>query len=91
MRFLLAAAIAFVALFSLATCLHLEPHNIGSLLLPSYGYIVVGGGTSGLVVANRLTEDPNGMNLSTSNTLLLALANPVLYLVTVLVLEAGEL
>lgn len=26
-----------------------------------YSYVVVGGGVSGLVVANRLTEDPNGM------------------------------
>ena len=30
-----------------------------SQLRPVYDYVVVGGGTSGLVVANRLTEDPN--------------------------------
>lgn len=31
-------------------------------LLPEYDYVVVGGGVSGLTVANRLTEDSNSMN-----------------------------
>lgn len=32
-----------------------------SSLNERYDYVVIGGGTSGLTVANRLTEDPSGM------------------------------
>ncbi|KAL4887224.1 hypothetical protein BJY04DRAFT_225367 [Aspergillus karnatakaensis] len=51
--------------------------NKAADLLPIYDYVVVGGGLSGLVVANRLTEDP-GIRLT-------GLA------ATVLVLEAGNI
>lgn len=34
-----------------------SPPQVSSLL-PSYDYVVVGGGVGGLTVANRLTEDP---------------------------------
>jgi len=30
-----------------------------SEVLPQYDYVIVGGGTSGMVVASRLTENPN--------------------------------
>lgn len=36
-----------------------QASNISS----SYDYVIVGGGTSGLTVADRLTEDPTGTEL----------------------------
>ncbi|KAL9013867.1 MAG: hypothetical protein Q9173_001465 [Seirophora scorigena] len=56
-----------LALISLAACLpfptvgvlHLHRRDLNAPLLDSYDYIVVGCGISGLVVTNRLTEDPS--------------------------------
>ena len=41
-------------------CSAVEKHDLQSLN-EQYDYVVVGGGVSGLVVANRLTEDANSM------------------------------
>ncbi|KAL2070787.1 hypothetical protein VTL71DRAFT_13813 [Oculimacula yallundae] len=50
--------VLFCAFTSLALSLHLDPRDLNAPFLPCYDYIIVGGGISGLVVANRLTEDP---------------------------------
>ena len=55
-----ATFVLLLALFALTLSLHLDPRDLNAPFLPCYDYIIVGGGVSGLVVANRLTEDPNG-------------------------------
>jgi hypothetical protein len=55
-----AIVVLLCALLKLADSLHLDPRDLNAPFLPCYDYIIVGGGVSGLVVANRLTEDPNG-------------------------------
>ena len=40
----------------------ISPRDLTSLVLDCYDYVIVGGGVSALVVANRLTEDPDGMS-----------------------------
>ncbi|KAG4440670.1 hypothetical protein IFR05_003868 [Cadophora sp. M221] len=54
-----ATLVLLFALLKLAHSLHLDPRDLNAPFLPCYDYIIVGGGVSGLVVANRLTEDPN--------------------------------
>lgn len=52
---------ALLACITLVSSVRLDGRDVDGDFLDCYDYIIVGGGISGLVVANRLTEDPNGL------------------------------
>ncbi|KAF4626283.1 hypothetical protein G7Y89_g11875 [Cudoniella acicularis] len=51
--------VSFLLFTPLVSSLQIAGRDVNQKLLDCYDYIIVGGGISGLVVANRLTEDPN--------------------------------
>jgi hypothetical protein len=51
-------ALALASFFTAVCSLRLDHRDLNASSLDRYDYIIVGGGVSGLVVANRLTEDP---------------------------------
>ncbi|KAF4857034.1 Dehydrogenase xptC [Colletotrichum siamense] len=69
---------ALSLLLPYSSALHITNQTIDKFLLDKYDYVVVGGGLSGLVVANRLSENSDGIY-------------PFANYATVLVIEAGDL
>lgn len=64
-------------------------HHHPSELRPEYDYVIIGGGTSGLTVANRLTEDLRGRPAAVQLMFAFMLICPSI--VNVLVIEYGYL
>lgn len=60
MRIHLQLQLALAYLLVSVQCVPIGHATIRQAADEVYDYIVVGGGVSGLTVANRLTEDPNG-------------------------------
>lgn len=53
--------VVLAALVSPPSVTALGIHRDHTALQSSYDYVVAGGGVAGLVVANRLSENPNGV------------------------------
>lgn len=95
-----AALLSLVVAASLANASNLGKRttflNGADQVAESYDYVIIGGGTSGLTVADRLTENPKS-TFVTRNRLLayrLLIICPLLILaqtVRVLVVEYGEM
>lgn len=56
----LSTKILVVCLSGLVSSIRLGHRDLNADFLPCYDYIIAGGGVSGLVLANRLSEDPTG-------------------------------
>jgi hypothetical protein len=54
---------ALSLLSSLSSALWISPANFDQELVSIYNYVIIGGGISGIVVASRLTEDPDSMHI----------------------------